>query len=148
LAKKDVIGTTVASKGEGSSVPADDKPSRDEILFVQLVSMFQIAAMQQMGKIRNPVTNKIERDLDQARVSIDILGMIKEKTKGNLRHEEQEYLDKLLFETRMNYLEELKRPDETAGAGKTEEGAPAGESGGAATRPENSEGGGEDKTVG
>ncbi len=126
----------------------NDKPSRDEILFVQLVSMFQIAAMQQMGKFPNPVTNEIERDLDQARVSIDILGMIKEKTKGNLRKDEQEYLEKLLFETRMNYMEELKRPGEKAGAGKADEEAPADKSGGPAPGSEKKEGGGEESTVG
>jgi len=37
--------------------------SRDEILFLQLVAMFQYAAMQQMGKLPNPVSGKIERDL-------------------------------------------------------------------------------------
>jgi hypothetical protein len=102
-------------------VPEDAVPSRDEILFLQLVSMFQVAAMQQLGKIPNPLTNKIERDLEQAKMSVDMLGMIKERTKGNLTGREEEYLGKVLFESRMNYLDELKRPQGEPGGGAGEE---------------------------
>jgi hypothetical protein len=112
-------------------VHGEDRASRDEILFVQLVSMFQIAAMQQMGKIPNPLSHEIERDLDQASVTIDILGMIKDKTKGNLSKEEEEFLDKVLFEARMNYLEELKRPE-----GKTGDGGGAGTEKGRGDEPD------------
>ena len=129
-------------------MPEDDKPTRDEILFVQLVSMFQIAAMQQLGKIPNPVTSEMERDLDQARISIDILGMIKAKTKGNLAKEEQEFLDKILFETRMNFMEELKRPAESAGAGKAAGAAQTGGGEGKSSESEKSGGGGEESKVG
>jgi hypothetical protein len=93
-------------------VSADEKLSQNELLFVQVVSMFQVAALQHMGKLPNPVTNKIERDLDQAKISVDILGMLKEKTKGNLSENESEFLGKAVFESQMNYLEELKRPEE------------------------------------
>jgi len=83
---------------------------RNQALFMQLVIMFQGAAMQQMGKVMNPITNKIERDLEQARLSIDILGMIEEKTKGNLSDEEKRFLDHVLFELRMNYMDEVNKP--------------------------------------
>ncbi|UCH85539.1 MAG: DUF1844 domain-containing protein [Candidatus Latescibacterota bacterium] len=86
--------------------------SQNEILFVQLVSMFQVAALQHMGKLPNPVTNAIERDMEQARISVDMLGMIKEKTKGNLNKNEEEFLHKVVFESQMNYLDELKKPEE------------------------------------
>ena len=89
-----------------------EHPSRSELIFLQLVSMFQVAAMQQLGKFVNPVTNEVERDLEQARVSIDTLDVLKEKTKGNLTVEEEEFLDKVLFELHMNYVDELKREPE------------------------------------
>ncbi len=88
-----------------------DDSSRSEILFLQVVAMFQVAAMQQMGKIPNPLTSRIERDLDQARATVDILGMLKDKTHGNLTKREEDYLGKVLFECQMNYLDELKKPD-------------------------------------
>jgi hypothetical protein len=75
--------------------------SRDDVLFMQLVATFQYAAMQQMGKIPNPATGKIERSLEQARMSIDILGS------------ESEFLDKVVFELQMNYVDETRRGDPT-----------------------------------
>ena len=85
-------------------------PSRDETLFVQLVAMFQFAAMQQMGKLPNPVTGKIERDLSQSRISIEMIEMLQRRTQAERSAQESEYLDKVLFELRMNYVDESKRP--------------------------------------
>lgn len=89
-------------------------PAADEIRFMQLVAMFQMAAMQQMGKLVNPVTNEMERDLDQARASIDILEMLKRRTEGNRTATENQFLDKILFELHMNYVEEqsAKAPED------------------------------------
>ncbi len=86
--------------------------SRDEILFMQVVAMFQYAAMQQMGKVASPVSGKIERDLKQARASIDIVETLQRKTEGNRSTRESEFLDKVLFELRMNYVDEAKRGDQ------------------------------------
>ncbi len=88
------------------------EPSRNEVLFVQLVAMFQFAAMQQMGKIANPVTGKIERDLEQARLSIDMIEMLQARTQAGRTPGEAEILDKVLFELRMNYIDECKRAGE------------------------------------
>jgi hypothetical protein len=57
---------------------------QNELLFMQLVMMFQGMAMQNLGKVMNPVTNKVERNLDQAKNMIDLLGMLENKTKNNL----------------------------------------------------------------
>jgi hypothetical protein len=80
----------------------------DEIRFMQLVSMFQMAAMQQLGKLVNPITNETERNLDQARASIDLLEMLKRRTEGNRTRAESEFIDKVLFELHMNYVEETR----------------------------------------
>lgn len=100
------------------------KISEGEALFIQLVLMFQAAAMQQMGKLMNPLTNKTGCDLEQAKFSIDILDMVKSKTKGNLLDEEGRLLEQVLYDLKMNYLEELKNKNEQPGkensAGKPE----------------------------
>jgi hypothetical protein len=88
----------------------NDPADKGELLFAQLVLSFQAAAYQQMGKVMNPFTGKIERDLEMARHSIDMLGMIEEKTKGSLSEEEAGFLMHVLTELRMNYVEELNRP--------------------------------------
>lgn len=86
----------------------------NEFLFTQIVLMFQGAAWQHLGKVMNPATNKVERDLAQAKNTIDILGMLQAKTKGNLSDNEKKFLEHALYELRMNYIDEAnKGPDET-----------------------------------
>jgi len=89
----------------------EEKSQVKDELFLHLVFMFQTASLQQMGKLANPVTQKIERNLEQAKYSIDILEVIQEKTKGNLNEGESKFLDNVLFELRMNYLEEQKKDE-------------------------------------
>ncbi len=93
---------------------------RNELLFTQLVFMFQGAAMQHLGKVKNPATDRIERDLEQARHAIDVLGMFEAKTRGNLAPREKQFLDHALFELRMNYLDEANRTQESPEEKKTE----------------------------
>jgi hypothetical protein len=81
--------------------------------FFQLVLSLQGGAMHQMGKIASPLTGKVERDLDMAKSSIDMLGMIKEKTEGNLTEDEKNLIEHALYELRLNYIDELKKPAET-----------------------------------
>ncbi|MCP4703812.1 MAG: DUF1844 domain-containing protein [candidate division Zixibacteria bacterium] len=88
----------------------DSEIKIDQHLF-QLVLSLQMAAMQNMGKIMSPVTGKIERNLEQARISIDMLGMVSEKTKGNLNDEEDKFLTNILHELRLNYTDEASKPD-------------------------------------
>ena len=77
-------------------------------LFLGLIHSFQAAAMQQMGKIPNPYTQKIERDMPQARLSIDVLEMLQTRTSGNLVGEESRFLQHVLTELRLNYVAELE----------------------------------------
>ena len=88
-----------------------DHAAGDEARFVQLVAMFQLAAMQQMGKSANPVTDTVERDLQQARATIDILETLERKTEGNRTEAESAFLEKVLFELRMNFVDETHRAE-------------------------------------
>ena len=97
-----------------------DAEKKIDANFFHLVLSLQVAAMQQMGKIASPVTGKVERNLDQAQASKDILSMLSEKTQNNLSEQEKELLDRVLFELRMNYVEESKKPAEEAEGEKTE----------------------------
>ncbi|MEE9441313.1 MAG: DUF1844 domain-containing protein [candidate division Zixibacteria bacterium] len=78
-------------------------------LFLQLIISLQSAAWYQMGKTISPVSGKIERDLIQAKVSIDLLNMLQEKTKGNLLEEEQKIIDSTVYNLQMNYIDELEK---------------------------------------
>jgi F0F1-type ATP synthase membrane subunit b/b' len=79
---------------------------KNTALFGGLVTMFQAAALQQMGKVKNPMTDKIERDLEQAQMSIDMLDMLQQKTKGNLTKEEEQFLVDVLRDLKLNYVDE------------------------------------------
>jgi len=89
----------------------DDRTSdqKTEALFFQLLLSFQAAAWQQMGKVKNPLTDKIEKNLEQARFSIDMLEMIRAKSRGNLTENEKRFLDRTISELQLNYVAEVER---------------------------------------
>ena len=95
---------------------------KDAALFMGLILMFHAAAMQHLGKTKNPLTDKIERSLEQAQFVIDTLDVISAKTKGNLTDEETRFLANAIKELKLNYVEELakdKKPAEgTSDAGQ------------------------------
>jgi hypothetical protein len=74
--------------------------------FLVLIGSLELEAMIGMGKLKHPLTDKIERDLDRAKHAIDMLEMLQAKTKGNLSDEEYRYLDNMLFTLRRNYIDE------------------------------------------
>jgi enterochelin esterase-like enzyme len=90
-----------------------DGSEKNKVLFAQLIVMLHGAAMQQMGKIKNPISDKIERDLAQAQLSIDMIDMIQEKTRGNLSSEEDRFLQSLLQELKLNYVDEVRKDQQT-----------------------------------
>jgi hypothetical protein len=95
---------------------------KNPMLFSALVIMLHSAAMQQLGKIKHPATGKIERHLPAAQDTIDILDMLKEKTKGNLSPDEDRLLTQLLAELKLNYVDEAGKPDPQSQPGATAEG--------------------------
>ena len=87
---------------------------KNSALFTQLILIFHTAAMQHLGKIKNPLTDKIERSLVHAQSAIDMLDMLKERTKGNLSTEEERFLSMVLQELKLNYLDEKNKPEPPA----------------------------------
>ena len=73
-------------------------------LFMGLCTSLVSQAWMQLGKIKNPITDKIEANLEAASLTIDMLGMLKDKTKGNIGDEEIKILDQSINELRMNYI--------------------------------------------
>lgn len=92
---------------------SDEYQKHNAELFFTLILNFQSSAMIGMGKVMNPFTQKVTRNLAEAQFSIDILDMLLEKTKGNLTKEEETYLQRTLTELRLNYIDELKKDEKT-----------------------------------
>ena len=87
----------------------DQHPSREAALFLQLVLGLQQSGMMSLGKLMNPISRRIETNLDVARDTIDTLAGLEARTKGNLEPDEARVLTQVLTDLRMNYLEELKK---------------------------------------
>ncbi len=80
-----------------------------EPTFKIFISSLSMQAMIAMGKLQNPINNKIEKNMRQSKYLIDTLGILKEKTKGNLDKEEDAMLEDSLFNLRMTYVEEKEK---------------------------------------
>jgi len=89
------------------------KPSKDD-LFTLLITQLSSGVWVQLGKLPDPGTGKIERNLDAASMTIDILDALYEKTTGNLTEEQDKFIGGTLAQLKLNYVEELKKPDEPA----------------------------------
>ncbi|HKB85234.1 MAG TPA: DUF1844 domain-containing protein [Ignavibacteriaceae bacterium] len=83
-----------------------DRDNSNELLFMQLVMQNQQIAMMSLGRMNNPVTNKIEVNLEYAKMAIDTLDMLKERTRGNLSQYEEQFLDETLKELKLIYVAE------------------------------------------
>lgn len=87
-------------------------PEAPEITFEHFLLSLSTAALLHLGEIPDPETEQKKVDLVQAKQSIDILGLVHEKTKGNLTPNEKTLLDGILAELRMRYvaLQSAARP--------------------------------------
>ena len=87
----------------------ETNPSRQAALFLQLLLGLQQSGMMTLGKLMNPLTRQIEKNLDAARDTIDTLAALEARTRGNLEPDEARVLQQVLTELRMNYLDEVKK---------------------------------------
>ena len=89
-------------------------PEQDkyDALFYQLIVVFQTAALQQMGRMMNPSSEKAELNLEQARFSIDILDMLRTKTIGNLNEKEEKFLDEVVSQLQLTLIAEENRKNQ------------------------------------
>ena len=77
-----------------------------------LVYSFQVQGMMGMGKIKNPITDKTEVDLNSSRMAIDMLDMLSEVSKGNLSEDENKFLRDTLRDLKLNFIEEENKNKE------------------------------------
>jgi hypothetical protein len=72
--------------------------------FSTFVFSLNSSALIHLGDYPDPVSGQVEPDLDLAKQTVDLLGLLKEKTRGNLTKEEEQLLDAILFDLRMRYV--------------------------------------------
>ncbi|MBF0492882.1 MAG: DUF1844 domain-containing protein [Deltaproteobacteria bacterium] len=88
-----------SSKGSSAFPPVN---------FANFVLSLASSVQMCLGLSPNPFTGKVEKDLPQAKHSLDLMGMIQEKTKGNLTQEEDQLLQVILTDLRLRYIGEKK----------------------------------------
>lgn len=86
------------------------------VSFSSFVVSLASSAMVNLGEIPDPVTNKAAESLPIARQTIDLLGILEEKTKGNLDEEEARLLESVLYDLRLRFVQkrEARKPAATA----------------------------------
>ncbi len=101
-------------KKSGYSLRPDeaDKSSQQEFLppldFSSIVLPLFTQALLKLGLLGDPEKAESEVNLDLARRLIDILDLLKNRTKGNLNAEEEEFLEACLQQLKAGYLEKAK----------------------------------------
>ncbi len=87
-----------------------------EINFITLVLTLSSSAWVGLGKVSDPITGEIREDIKGAKYTIDVLLMLREKTKGNLTDEENKVLNSIISDLQVNYAESVyssKKKQET-----------------------------------
>lgn len=87
----------MADEDEGRSMP--------EASLLMLVAGLSTQVLMALGEIPNPVTGETRFELDHAKYTIDLLDVLKEKTRGNLSEEEERSLNMALYELRMKFVQ-------------------------------------------
>ena len=80
-----------------------------EISFAGFVLSLSTSALFHFGDIPDPATGKAEKNLPAAKQTIDLLAMLKDKTRNNLEKDEGTLLDGLLYELRLRYVQESEK---------------------------------------
>ena len=100
---KDEAGAQAYSEAS-ERCASKDKRSLPPIDFSTFVLSLSQAVLLHLGELEDPDSGTCEQNLAMARQSIDLLGMIQEKTRGNLDEEEQKLIENLLYDLRMKYV--------------------------------------------
>ena len=102
------VGSGGAEQAGGDGV-GNDESQLPPVEFTTFILGLGTQAMMFMGVIPDPVSNEVKRSLPMARQMIDVLTMLREKTKGNLEAEEITTIDNLLYNLRMTFVELSKQ---------------------------------------
>ena len=104
--------TNEAQPVEATDEDADFPGADDPASFVNFLSTLATNAAAALGAVPHPATGQRSLDLETGKYWLDVLGMIKEKTKGNLHAQESRLLEGLLADLRMQYVTMVRATEE------------------------------------
>lgn len=103
---------TSAAAGPEAPPSGNESPASEpalEMSFSTFVLSLSTQALAHLGEIAHPVDARLTVDLDAAKHLIDILGILEQKTKGNLEPSEAALLEQFLYDLRIKYVECVRR---------------------------------------
>jgi hypothetical protein len=98
-----------AKKAADSAGPKAEGPL-PEISFASFLMSLGTSVFFHLGDLPHPETGAAEKNLPLAKQTIDLLGLLREKTRNNLTPEEENLFDHLLYDLRMHYVKEISKP--------------------------------------
>ena len=101
-----------AEEFEDEFTPEELADARDPAGFISFIMSIASNAASALGMMEHPVTQRREVDLELAKHWIDILGMLEQKTAGNLTPQEKRMLEGLLADLRMQYVSLVNSPQQ------------------------------------
>jgi hypothetical protein len=94
-----------STEGKGEETAGVDISSLDTYTTLKLfMSVLAGTAWRTLGLVVNPRTNKVEKDLNQARIAIDVFEFIFKQIEGKLAEEEKRQLGSLLSDLKINFV--------------------------------------------
>ena len=109
---EDATGFEMVDETEAGS-EMDELPGADDpASFVNFLSTLATNAAAALGAMPHPVTGQRSLDLETGKYWVDVLAMLKEKTKNNLHPKEQELFDGILGDLRMQYVQMMRLAEE------------------------------------
>jgi hypothetical protein len=87
-----------------SSQSGGEKTSLPEVDFSTFIMSLNASALVHLGVIDDPVSGKRVKNLPLGKQTVDMLRMLKEKTRGNLTEEEDKLLQGILYDLKIAYV--------------------------------------------
>jgi len=107
-AKEEKEESKIKEEGKKEGAPKEDISAPEgplaEIDFTNFILSLSTSALIQLGEVQDPFTQKSTKNLPLAKQTIDLIGMLKEKTQGNLSPEEGKIIEYVLYDLRMRYV--------------------------------------------
>ena len=100
---------SAAYQKAASSQPGAADLGPQDLTFASFVVGLSTEALALMGEMPHPATGERIHDLIGAQQIIDIIGILQDKTRGNLSHDEDTLIDAILFDLRMKYVEKARQ---------------------------------------
>lgn len=88
--------------------PDESQEFMPPLEFSSIVFPIYTQALIKLGLLEDPRTNQLETNLEYARRLIDILDLLRDRTKGNLEPEEENFLEAVLSQLKLNYLKKVE----------------------------------------